>query len=147
MITFRDEITISRTPEDVFAYFADFRNYSAWQDSTEDMVQTSEGPLGVGSTFRITAKFLPLVKSRFSGRVTEYAPPNKMAMETSGGAPFSATGNYSFEPIEGGTRMTFHGTLAMKGLFKLIEPLMRNSLRKQGTAENRKLKEILEAQQ
>ncbi len=146
MITLRDEITISRTPEDVFAYFADFRNYSAWQNSTEEMVQTSEGPLGVGSTFRVTAKFLPMMKPRFSGRVIEYDPPNKMAMETSGGAPFSATGSYSFEPIEGGTRMTFNGTLTMKGLLKLTEPLMRTSLRKQGEAENRKLKEILESQ-
>ena len=69
MITFRDEITVNRTPEDVFAYFADFRNYSAWQASTEEMVQTSEGPLGVGSTFRVKAKLLPVWKPRFSGSV------------------------------------------------------------------------------
>ncbi len=120
MITFRDEITINRTPEEVFAYFADFRNYAFWQDSTEEMVQTSEGPLAVGSTFRVTAKFMPMMKPTFSGRVTEYEPPNKMSMETSRGAPFSATGNYSFEPIDGGTKMTFDATLAMKGLLKLI---------------------------
>ena len=146
MITFRDEITISRTPEDVFAFVADLGNYSAWQDSTEEMVRTSEGPLGVGSTFRVTAKLLPMMKPTFSGRVIEYDPPNKMTMETSGGAPFSVTGSYSFQPIEGGTRMTFDGTFKMKGLLKLIEPLMSGSLRKQQTAENLKLKEILEGQ-
>ena len=146
MITFRDEITISRPPEDVFAYFADVRNYTAWQTSTEEMVQTSDGPLGAGSTFRVTAKFLPVWKPRFSGRVTAYDAPHKMEMETSGGAPFSATASYSFEAIEGGTKMTFDGTLTMKGPLKLIEPLMRSSLKKQTAAENRKLKEILEGQ-
>ena len=110
-------------------------------------MQTSEGPLGVGSTFRVTAKFLPMMKPRFSGRVTDYDPPNKMAMETSEGAPFTATGSYSFEAIEGGTRMTVDATLEMKGLLKLIEPLMRTSVRKTGEADNRKLKEVLEGQQ
>ena len=147
MITIRSEITINRTPEDVFAYFADFRNYAAWESSTEEMVQTSEGPLGVGSTFRVTAKFMPMWSPRFSGRVTEYEPPKKMAMESGGGAPFAGGGTYSFEPIEGGTNLTFDGTMRMKSLLKLMEPLLHGSFRKQSAADLRKLKEVLEGQQ
>ena len=145
MITIRDEITINRTPEDVFAYFADFRNWSAWQDSTEEMVQTSEGPLGVGSTFRVKVKMLPLWKATIFGHVTGYESPNKMAMETGVGSPFSATGSYSFEPIEGGTKLTFDATMSMKGLLKILEPLMRSTFRKQSASETRKLKQVLEA--
>ena len=147
MITIHDEIAINRTPADVFAYFADLQNWPAWQESTEEMVQTSEGPLGVGSTFRVKVKMLPIWKATISGRVTGYESPNQMAMETGEGSPFSATGSYSFEASEGGTKLTFHGTLAMKGWLKLIEPLMRTVFQKQSAAETRKLKEVLEGQQ
>ncbi len=145
MIAIHDEIAINRTPEDVFAYFADFQNWSAWQDGTEEMVQTSEGPLGVGSTFRVRVKMLPLWKATIFGRITRYESPNKMAMETGDGSPFSATGSYSFEPIEGGTKLTFDATMSMKGLLKILEPLMRSTFRKQSASETRKLKEVLEA--
>ena len=147
MIEIHDEIAVNRTPEDAFGYFANFQNWPVWQEGTEEMVQTSEGPLGAGSTFRVKVKMLPMWKAAISGRVTEYEPPNKMAMETGEGSPFSATGSYSFEPIEGGTKLTFDGTLEMKGLLKLIEPLMRNMFRKQSASETRKLKEVLEGQQ
>ncbi len=146
MIAIRDEIAIDRTPGDVFEYVANIPNFTAWQD-VEEAVQTSEGPLGVGSTWRVRVKVLPMWKARFSGRVTEYETPNKMVIETGERSPFSATGSYSFEPIEGGTRVTFDGTMRMRGWLKLIEPLVGTSFRKQSAAELRKLKEVLEGQQ
>ena len=147
MITFRDEIAINRAPGDVFEYVADIPNSTAWQEATEEAVQTSEGPLGVGSTFQVKTKILPIWSATISGRVTEHETPNKIVFETGERSPFSATGSYSFEPIEGGTRVTFDGTLRMRGWLKLIEPLVSTSFRKQSAAELRKLKEVLEGQQ
>ena len=147
MIAIRDEIAINRTPGDVFEYVADIPNFTAWQEATEEAVLTSEGPLGVGSTFQVKTKILPIWSATISGRVTEYETPNKMVIETGERSPFSATGSYSFEPIEGGTRVTFDGTVRMRGLLKLIEPLVGTSFRKQSAAELRKLKEVLEGQQ
>ena len=147
MIAIHDEIVINRAPGDVFEYVVNIPNFTAWQEATEEAVQTSEGPLGVGSTFQIKMKILPIWSATISGRVTEYATPNKMAIETGERSPFSATGSYSFDPIEGGTRVTFDSTLRMRGWLKLIEPLVGTSFRKQSAAELRKLKEVLEGQQ
>ena len=146
MITVRAEITINRAPGDVFEYVANIENFPAWQD-VEEAAYTSEGPPGVGSTWRVRVKVLPMWKARFSGRITGYDPPHKASFESGEGAPFAAGGSYSLEPIEGGTNLTFDGTVRMRGLLKLIEPLVGTSFRKQSAAELRKLKEVLEGQQ
>ena len=103
--------------------------------------------MGVGFTFRITARLLPIWRAKLSARVTEYEPPHKMSMETTEGAPFLGKGSYMFEPIEGGTRLTFDGAFEMRGFLKLFEPLMGSTARKQTEGEIRKLKELLEGQQ
>jgi hypothetical protein len=44
--------------EEVFAFTADPNNDALWESTTLEAERTSEGPLGVGTTFRNTTKFL-----------------------------------------------------------------------------------------
>ncbi len=51
-------VLIDQPLEEVFAYITDVNNNSLWQSSTLETEQTSEGPIGVGTTYRSVSKFL-----------------------------------------------------------------------------------------
>ena len=45
-------VVIDRPIEEVFAFVTDPDNVSLWQSTSLETEQTSEGPVGVGTTFR-----------------------------------------------------------------------------------------------
>ncbi len=51
-------VVIERPIEEVFAFATDPDKASLWQSTSLGTKQTSEGPVGVGTTFRDTSKFL-----------------------------------------------------------------------------------------
>ena len=57
MSRFDCSIVIKRPVEDVFAVMSDFSNGSKWASvSAEPAVKTSDGPIGVGSTWHAVGK-------------------------------------------------------------------------------------------
>ena len=47
-------IDIQASPEQVYEYVANFHKHIEWNHQPTEMVQTSKGAIGVGSTFRTT---------------------------------------------------------------------------------------------
>jgi uncharacterized membrane protein len=58
MVNVDVHITIDRPPDEVFAYIANFENNPRWQKGMQSCNFTSDGPLGVGSTYEQVAKVL-----------------------------------------------------------------------------------------
>lgn len=56
MIEFELTINIKRSTSDVFAFVADLENVPKWNYFVIDVRKTSEGPLGVGTTYHQTRK-------------------------------------------------------------------------------------------
>lgn len=59
MVKFEESVVIERPLEQVFAFVSDPRNDTEWSEEIAEVRQTSEGPLGVGTSFRTSASAVP----------------------------------------------------------------------------------------
>ena len=97
-------VEIERPPDEVFSFVADLRNDARWAPACEDVQNASEGPPGVGATFRQAGR---LLGRRFEVpiEITAYEPNRKIVIEPVAG-PVQLTHVRSVEGTTGGTRLT-----------------------------------------
>jgi hypothetical protein len=145
-MTAREEhtVVIERPIEEVFAYITDANNDSLWQSASLETEQTSEGAVGVGTTYRNVSKFLGRrIEATFE--VTEHEPPRKQCIRVTSG-PIPAVGCYLLEPADSGsTRFTQNIEADVGGFFRLAEPLVARAFRRSMQADMATLKDLLEA--
>ncbi|MBI1886245.1 MAG: SRPBCC family protein [Chloroflexi bacterium] len=118
------QIVIERPPEVVFAYVSDLLRHPEWAAHKLRLEQTSEGAVGVGSTF--------LSVGHEMGRdneenvvVTEMVPNSKFVFEAEGNAG-RFRHHFVVEGADGSTRLT-KGTEGLQInplLFKLLTPVL-----------------------
>ena len=136
-------VVIGRPVEEVFDFATDPENEPLWQSTSLETERTSEGPLGVGATFRNTSKFLGRrIESAYE--VTEMEPPRRQCIKIVSG-PIPGSDCYLFEPAEGGTRFTQTFVVEVGGFFRLAEPLVARAIRRQFDADMATLKDVLDA--
>ncbi len=135
-------VVINRPVDDVFAYVTDVTNWPQWTGFPE-VEQTSEGPVGVGTTFRGLSEFMGR-RDEWTSEVTAYEPSKRVEQKIIWG-PMSMEQTLSFDPVEGGTRYTQVGEGETAGVFKVAGPIVNRAMRKQLEGSLAKLKEILEA--
>lgn len=136
-------VVIDRPIEEVFAFATEPENEPLWQSTSLETEQTSGGPVGVGTTFRNTSKFLGRrIDSTYE--VTENEPPRRQCVRVTSG-PIPGSGCYLFEPAEGGTRFTQRFEAEIGGFFRLAEPLVGRAIRRQMDVDMATLKDLLEA--
>ena len=138
-------VVINRPVEEVFAFATNPENDPQWQTSMLESEQTSEGPMGVGATVRGVAQFLGQ-RIEWTSEVTEYEPNRKIVHKVTPPAPISLEQSETFEPVEGGTRVTIVGEGETGGFFRLAEPIVIRMYERQIEANLGNLKDILEAQ-
>ena len=143
MAKFEQSVTIDRPLEEVFAFVSDPGNGKQWRSGLEEAELTSEGPLGVGSTFREVERFLGRKMERTS-EITEFEPNSKCSFKsTSGPIAFHAT--ISFEAQEDGTRVSMVADAEVGGFFRIAEPIVARMGRRQMETDMANLKDLLEA--
>ena len=97
------DINIHRPAEAVFAYLTNFENNPKWQKGMKSCKFTSEGPVGVGTTYQQVAGFLgKTIVTKLE--VIEYEP-NRLVKFVSRESTFPLRILRSVEPIEGGTHV------------------------------------------
>ncbi len=143
MYQFESSIHINRPPQDVFDYVTNPANSARWQSGTESSEWTSEGPPGVGSTYKWVTSFLGR-KIESSVEITGWDPPNQNSIKAkSGPIPFEVTTTYDKEGD--GTLLTLRGHAEFGGFFKLAEGLVGKQLEKQNESNFAALKLLLES--
>lgn len=143
MYKFEQSMFINRTPQEVFDFYTNPANNPKWQSGTESAEWVTDGPVGVGSAFRIVTNFLGR-KIDAKIEITGWDPPNQFGAKTiSGPIPFE-TGN-SYKAQEGGTLMTSVVQAELGGFFKLAEGLVGKQMEKQFNSDWVTLKKLLEA--
>jgi uncharacterized membrane protein len=137
-------VVINRPVDEVGAYMVDVRNWPQWNTNMLEGEQTSEGPMGVGTTSRGVSQFLGR-RMEWTSEVTEYEPNRKMGQKITSG-PMSIKQSSTFEPVEGGTRFTMVSEGEFGGFFRLAEPIVNRRMQRQMEGNLASLKDILEAQ-
>ena len=137
-------VVINRPIDEVFAYMTDVGSWSQWNSGILEAEQTSEGPVGVGTTFQGVSQFLGQ-RGEWTSEVTEYEPNKKIKQKVNQG-PMSIEQSLTFEPVEGGTRFTMIGEGETGGFFKLAEPILNRMWQRQLEGMLANLKDILESQ-
>ncbi|MBZ0298304.1 MAG: SRPBCC family protein [Anaerolineae bacterium] len=135
-------IVINRPIEEVFAILGDLENDVKWRSEWVESKNMSEGPLGVGGTFRLTGEFLgrriPTIYE-----VIEYEPDRSAAWKTVSG-PLPLKFQRIFERVEDGTQVTIKYEAEVRGLLKLVMSLLAGMVRQQHEGDLRKVKELIE---
>jgi uncharacterized membrane protein len=141
MIQVDVSIDIDTPVEKVFKYSTNNDNDPAWMEEVVKVRKTSDGPIGVGSTFINYVEFLGR-SIEDSHEIVEYEPNKSMTIvQKTGPVPFKAT--YLYQPLEGGTRFSMQIEAEPGGFFKLATPLVRRQLKTQFERNLKNLKVIL----
>jgi len=143
MFKFEKSVFINRPQQEVFDFVTNLNNDSKWQSGIESVERTSDGPIGVGSTWGYKLKFMGR-EIEADIELTSYDSPNQASVKSIGGpVPFENT--YTFESKDGGTQMTLNGQAEIGGFFKMAEGLVGKQMEKQMDADGAALKKLLEA--
>jgi uncharacterized protein YndB with AHSA1/START domain len=140
--TFTNKVTIRKSAEDVFAFLADFENVPAWNHAIEETKKTSDGQVGVGTTYR-QIRSMPR-RSEEGFEVTDFEPGGRLAVQGRVG-PFPSRVSYLLKSTEQGTRVTNSVDLELHGAFRLGGPLVVSRVRQAVAANLEKLRQVLEA--
>ncbi len=144
MIKIENSYVINRPIEEVFEFMANSENDPQWSSGAQEVMKTSEGPTGVGTTYTTVSRFLGR-RLEATFEYTAYEPNKRLAGKATSG-PILFQFENTFEPAaEGGTKVTISSEGDAGGLFKLAEPLVARMLQRQVDTDTANLKDLLEA--
>ncbi len=126
-------VKINRSPEDVYAYLADFSKHAEWSPKPYSVVTLTDGPLGVGSKLRSTG-YLPGSKKAHDNEVEiTVADPGKRLAFTALEKDQTFTSDFELTANGGGTRLVRTLDLPeMTGAIKIVFPLVKSFVIKPG---------------
>ena len=121
------KIMIEKPVAAVFDFILDGENNSLWRPAVTDVKALTEKPYGVGSIFK---QGLKGPGGRIDGdyKITECKPDESIKFEVTAG-PARPTGVYTFESDGKSTTVTFVLDFKTKGLAKLMEPMINQSMK------------------
>jgi carbon monoxide dehydrogenase subunit G len=141
MVSETASVRIARPAEEIWDYFTDVANDPEWNPSAIKARKTSDGPLGVGSTFHVVRKMSGPMKLEY----TEYSRPLRWALRGVGrGMSFTYAADLS--PSGSATELTSTMNLEPNGFLSLLSPLLRYVTAKQLSQVHAALKRKLEEQ-
>lgn len=146
MLRVEARTTIDCSIDEVWALFCDGDHPERWfvLETGESIRKTSEGPIQLGATLRMTGRFMGK-EMMFDARISEFEPNRKITVEYVSG-PFRGSRKiYQLEPDIGGQRTVirhpsegeFHGS--WKVMAYLFRSKARAGLQKSTEDELRKI--------
>ena len=127
MIKVEGSVEINRPIEQVWKFLTSVENASKWDTGIVEAKQTSDGPVGLGTTVEAVSE------SRNKRRiltveVTEYDLNKRVAWTVANTGFGTGKVIYKFEPIRNGTRLSKSSEVDLKSFFKLLTPIIRRRL-------------------
>lgn len=115
-------VTIGRPPAEVFEYLARFETTAEWDPGIVTATRTSDGPVGVGSTFDLISDFrgrqIPVTYE-----ITEFDPPDRFVI-VGRNKRFVGIDEIRVSLEGTGARVDYAADFRMQGIAKLFEPFM-----------------------
>ncbi len=123
MAHFHDTVDSTMEGADVFDYMADWTNAAEWDEGTQSARRLDSGEIGVGSKFELVVEFLGR-QSPFVYEITEYERPGKLVLRAETDASVLVD-TITIEPgLQGTSVLTYDARLDLKGVRKLVNPVM-----------------------
>lgn len=121
MAHYRTTIASTMTADDALAYLADFTSAATWDPSVVEARRLDDGPIAVGARFHIV--------SRTNGRDVplEY---EIVALDATGvvlraeSRLLTSVDTITVRPAAGGSTVTYDADLALRGVARLLDPLL-----------------------
>jgi Polyketide cyclase / dehydrase and lipid transport len=135
--------TIKQPLERVFEYVSTPENDPTWVPASLRHQKISPGPLRVGSITEEDVAFLGR-RMRCVWEVCHYEPPSAVALRTVSG-PLPATIHLLLESVDSATELTLVVDAELRGVYKLMEPLMKWVVQRQFKTQLHTLKNLLES--
>jgi Polyketide cyclase / dehydrase and lipid transport len=143
MIRFDLNTYIYRPLKQVFAFVATPENDFHWQYGTLVSAQISKGEIGVGALFRAVGHFMGRrIESVYE--VTEFEPNKRYGFRSLSG-PMDSHTLYTFEIMEGSTKINISTQINPGDLFKPNDTTAEKAVKKQYRENLALLKDVLEA--
>jgi uncharacterized membrane protein len=137
-------IEIQRPADRVFAFTTEANSWPKWQTFISEASQTSQGAIGIGSTFKGVVRMMGL-GMKWTAESTEYEPNTKWSKNiTCSGMRIAEQMNY--QPMKEGIKFTITYDMKIGGFMKLFSPMIIRTTRKETVKSLAKLKDILEGQ-
>ena len=139
---YRTSTVIARPVADVFAYLTNVSAWSEWMN-VENVHALDEGPPRVG--LRAEGQMGEGQRTdTFGVEITRLEPGHVIGFRTTSG-PIDWSGKWEVRAIDDRrTEVTSVGEMRLKGLRRLLEPLMAGEVRKGEAAELARLRGLLE---
>jgi uncharacterized protein YndB with AHSA1/START domain len=136
--------SVSRPPEVVFDYLTNPSNLADWQTSKTSVEQLTDGPPRLGTRVRERTK--PPGGKEFEQIVefTEFDRPRRVHVHIIEG-PYPVDGTWSFEPAGGGTRVHFVAEGQLRGVMRVLQPVVKLIMARQMTGYHRNLRRNLQS--
>jgi hypothetical protein len=142
MATFHFTATSEKPAEELFAFFADMTNAKRWDPSITSAERLDEGPVGPGSSFRVTLGFLGR-ELELTYRIEAFRPPNEVVLRAETGI-FLSEDTVTLTPfVDGTTKVQYQAELAGKGVAALLDPAFKLSIDHFGRQAGRELRSHL----
>lgn len=138
---FENSVVIHQSIEKIFEFVTDVTNNPKWQTDILEIQMTSEGPVGLGSTFRCVNRFMGLCFET-KNRVTDFVPCRSCRFQIES-ENIAGESHFQFERVNSGTRFTAAGNLDL-GVFKFTQVIVKHQINRQLRNDMSTLKHVLE---
>jgi carbon monoxide dehydrogenase subunit G len=142
MVDVERSFTVAQPMDVVVGYLADFAHAESWDPGTQSCTPLTDGPVVVGKQWHNVSEIkghqteLTYTLSRQEADHLTFVGENKGA---------TSTDDLSFASTGDGTRITYHASIELHGLLKIIGPFAQHEFEKLGDATERQLTEVLNA--
>jgi len=119
------EIVINRPRDEVFAFLGDPENDPQWRSGVLDLKRVSGS--GIGARYTQGVKGPGGRRISADIEITELTPGEAIAFQTVTG-PVRPRGRYLLVAADGGTRVRFELEADVKGLKRLIAPMVQKTM-------------------
>ncbi len=114
--------TTSLSQKDAFNHVAEFENIDQWDPGVANSTKVSPGDTGVGTAYDLDLNYRGR-SLQMTYTVTAWEPNHRVVLEGFGG-PVKAIDTITFVSGDDGTIVTYQADLSLRGIAKIVQPLM-----------------------
>jgi hypothetical protein len=143
MMEIRHSVQMGQSRAKIFNFMSDMRNHPQEEGSNVLLVEKiTEGEIGLGTRFREVVQMFPFLHANFINAITQFEPNEQIEITWHGGG-MEGILRFNFEQFQDGTRLKVEETIYLKGIMKLVAPMIEQNFRRMWRHRLRSIEQVL----